>query len=88
MRNDNVSTPHILIDLVLKNKFYVLSISDNGPGIPKDAQKVIFDPFYTTKNDGNGLGLAISKKLAVKLGGDLEYKDQEKGACFILRIPK
>lgn len=83
----NHPNPKININISLKNGFFEIIHLDNGPGIPVDKQKFIFDPFYTTKEEGNGLGLAISKKLAKKLGGDLSYEQQDSGAKFILWLP-
>jgi signal transduction histidine kinase len=47
----------------------VLSVTDTGPGIPRDAQHRVFEPFYTTKSRGTGLGLAIVQRRATELGG-------------------
>jgi two-component system C4-dicarboxylate transport sensor histidine kinase DctB len=68
----------------------VLSISDNGPGIPDDLRERIFDPFFSTKasSGGMGLGLAISIRLAEDLGGGLSVaSNAPKGAVFELRLP-
>ncbi|GAB4514775.1 MAG: sensor histidine kinase [Roseibium sp.] len=68
----------------------VLSISDNGPGIPDDLRERIFDPFFSTKasSGGMGLGLAISIRLAEDLGGNLSVgANTPKGAVFELRLP-
>lgn len=86
-RDANITTPQILIQIKRSGGYFEISFTDNGPGIPDELQGSIFDPFYTTKSDGNGLGLAISKKLARKLGGDLTYNNISNGACFVLRIP-
>ncbi len=51
-----------------------ISISDNGPGISKDQLKIIFKPFHTTKQEGTGLGLYITKQLVEKCGGASEVK--------------
>lgn len=65
-------------------------VSDNGPGIPKEVLPGIFQPFVTTKPEGQGtgLGLAISRRLARSMGGDLVASNQtEGGARFILTLP-
>ncbi len=65
-----------------------ISISDNGPGIPSDALTRIFMPFYTTKTDGTGLGLAVVQKIVVQHGGTIEARNQpEGGAEFIVWLP-
>ena len=66
-----------------------LSISDTGPGIPRDLQKKIFEPFYTTKFMGRGLGLAASLGIIQNHGGCLSVEsDQKKGAAFHIYIPR
>lgn len=51
---------------------YVLTIDDDGPGIPEDVAGVLFDPYVTTKRDGTGLGLSIVKKIVMDHGGSIE----------------
>lgn len=68
----------------------VLTIADNGPGIPEDLRERIFDPFFSTKanSEGMGLGLAISMRLAEDLGGSLSAGvNAPKGAVFEFRLP-
>ena len=65
-----------------------ISISDNGPGIPPEALAKIFVPFYTTKTNGTGLGLAVVQKILVQHGGSIEARNQpEGGAEFIVWLP-
>jgi len=66
------------------------SISDNGPGIPKELMTKIFDPFFSTKEIGmgTGLGLSISYSIIEKLGGRIEVSsDPGKGAVFTIFLP-
>ena len=65
-----------------------ISITDNGPGIPAEALTKIFMPFYTTKANGTGLGLAVVQKIIVQHGGSIEARNQpEGGAEFIVWLP-
>jgi nitrogen-specific signal transduction histidine kinase len=65
-----------------------ISIADNGPGIPPEAMSKIFVPFYTTKSNGTGLGLAVVQKILVQHGGTIEARNQpEGGAEFIVWLP-
>ncbi len=66
-----------------------LRVSDNGPGIPAATRAKIFDPFYTTKSQGTGLGLALSKKVVEAHGGSMELLDSSRaGSEFVLSFPK
>jgi len=63
-------------------------IADDGPGIPEDVLPKLFLPFYTTKPDGTGLGLAVVQKIAVNHGGGAEAKNLPGGGAeFILTLP-
>jgi two-component system sensor kinase FixL len=66
----------------------MVSVEDSGPGLAMDVQARLFDPFMTTKPDGMGLGLAISRSLLRSQGGDI-WAQQSKlgGACFVIRLP-
>jgi two-component system, NtrC family, sensor histidine kinase HydH len=65
-----------------------ISISDNGPGIPPESLTKIFMPFYTTKANGTGLGLAVVQKIVVQHGGTIEARNQQQGGAeFIVWLP-
>lgn len=65
-----------------------LSVSDNGPGIPRDQLDQVFLPFYTTKNKGTGLGLSIAHDIIEAQGGVLQAASEPgKGACFTAYLP-
>ncbi|MES2978607.1 MAG: ATP-binding protein [Pseudomonadota bacterium] len=66
----------------------VVSISDNGPGIPADLLPRVFEPFMTTRKDGLGLGLSLCESLAESMGGTLTaHARQPHGAVFRLTLP-
>jgi signal transduction histidine kinase len=66
-----------------------MRIRDNGPGIDPKLRSHIFDPFYTTKDHGTGLGLALSKKIVEAHGGAMEVRSEsERGTEFLLTFPK
>jgi len=63
-------------------------VSDNGPGISEDVRQLIFTPFFTTKSEGNGLGLAMSWKVIKAHSGEIIADSKaEKGARFLLLLP-
>ena len=72
-----------------KNEILV-TVADTGPGIPENVQRMIFDPFYTTKSagKGTGLGLWISYNIIEKMGGRITVKSREgEGAEFTIQLP-
>ena len=65
-----------------------VSVSDSGPGIPRDNLNKVFDTFYTTKTDGTGLGLSISRTIIENSGGEMWAENQpEGGAIFRFTLP-
>ena len=67
-----------------------VSITDNGPGIPKEKQRKVFDPFFTTKQagKGTGLGLWISYNIMEKMGGTITLSSElNQGSTFTVEIP-
>jgi two-component system C4-dicarboxylate transport sensor histidine kinase DctB len=77
----------ISLVLTTEPEFCLLSVEDDGPGLGEIGAR-IFQPFATTKQDGLGLGLVISRDIMRDLGGDLELAPSERGACFVMRIPR
>ncbi len=66
-----------------------LRIEDTGPGLSADAASRIFTPFYTTKADGTGLGLAYADKVVRGMDGSVELKNRKgsRGAVLAIRLP-
>jgi len=68
----------------------VTTISDSGPGIPKQHLSKLFDPFFTTKGqgEGSGLGLTVARRIIKKFGGDIRIESQEgSGTSCIVTLP-
>lgn len=65
----------------------MVSVTDNGSGIPDDVASHLFDPFVTSKLDGTGLGLALVAKVVGDHGGIVEFDTGEDGTEFRLRLP-
>ena len=71
-----------------KRRKLIIDVSDSGCGIPIDKKEEIFFPFFTTKEDGTGLGLPIAKKIVEAHGGCLEVlENPERGVTFRVIIP-
>ena len=65
-----------------------IRIKDEGPGIPSHLKEKIFIPFFTTKQKGTGLGLALCKRIVTHHGGTIRAESPaEKGTTFVLRFP-
>jgi signal transduction histidine kinase len=68
-------------------KMAVVRIRDTGPGMPDDVRQRIFEPFYTTKDDGTGLGLCIAARIMERHGGRLVLESSTpQGTVFAVRI--
>jgi two-component system nitrogen regulation sensor histidine kinase GlnL len=65
----------------------MVSVADNGPGIPDDLKAHLFDPFVTTKRNGTGLGLALVAKVIGDHGGTVEFDSQPRRTVFRVFLP-
>ena len=64
-------------------------VSDTGPGIEPELQAKIFEPFFSTKEDGSGLGLALAQKMTGEMGGDIRVDSTPgRGAAFTVVLGK
>jgi signal transduction histidine kinase len=61
---------------------------DDGPGVPDAMRQMIFQPFYSTRDQGTGLGLTIAIEAARSLNGTLVLEDRAPGACFAVYLPR
>lgn len=79
----------IEIKLSSNQEFHLLEIIDSGPGIPKEIQEKMMQPFFTSKEvgKGTGLGLSISKGIVENHNGSLIYDVESKNTRFILKFP-
>src|SRR5205085_10450722 len=65
-----------------------ITLCDTGPGIPEELQGRVFEPFFSTKASGTGLGLPLVREIALAHGGDLRLRSSPGGgACFTLALP-
>ncbi|MDH3588739.1 MAG: ATP-binding protein [Gammaproteobacteria bacterium] len=79
---------HIVMNAIRGENHIQLCVSDDGPGIADELKERIFEPFYTTRSSGTGLGLAVVSSVARGHGGRVEISDQDGGgSVFSLIIP-
>ena len=72
-----------------KTESVVIEVEDTGPGIPKHLIEKMFEPLFTTRQIGTGLGLVSCKSIVEKHGGTIEIRTQiGKGTTFIITLPK
>lgn len=80
---------NIIVRMKIRNGGIMVSVRDNGPGISAEELEKIFKPFYTTKTNGPGLGLAIVERSVKELNGTVEVNSTPgKGATFSVFIPE
>lgn len=82
--------PQVQVRTGLEGEQAIVTVTDNGPGVPLQHRRMLFDPFFTTKADarGTGLGLALSHAIITRVGGTLQCDpDFRDGARFVLRLP-
>ena len=82
----------LTVDVSLRDgvggRMVALSVSDTGPGVPAHLRERVFDPYFTTRREGTGLGLASSYWILRRHGGDLLLTDSDSGgACFCMMVP-
>lgn len=83
----------IRLEVERRGRTLELRVCDDGPGVAPEMRRRLFRPFSKSAAEaaasqpGVGLGLALSRRLARSLGGDLVYQDGKSGACFALRLP-
>ena len=79
----------IVVEARREERFDVITIADQGPGIPMEARDKVFEPLYTTKAKGIGLGLFICRQLIERNGGMMDVvQAQAPGAVFRIRLPR
>ena len=71
-----------------QQQWLIISVIDQGPGIPEAIQEKVLQPFFTTKSNGTGLGLAVAKIIAETHGGEFSLKSKpNSGATVTFKLP-
>jgi len=85
----DVENPRILVVVEEEQDEVLISVSDNGIGIPEENKAKVFEPKFTTKSSGMGLGLAMVKNIVETYMGTISFvSKQNKGTIFNVRFPK
>jgi two-component system CheB/CheR fusion protein len=78
----------ITITAQKENGNCLITVEDTGEGIPEDVKPNLFMPLFTTKSKGQGFGLAVSKRLAKAMGGDITFESEKgNGSKFTIKLP-
>ncbi|MCK1269452.1 GHKL domain-containing protein [Bradyrhizobium sp. 49] len=88
MKDTSHESRTISIRTARVEQFAELSVSDRGPGIPEDKLKQVFEPFYSSKAEGMGMGLSIARTIIEAHNGFISASNREHGgASFAIRLP-
>lgn len=81
--------PKISVAILEENNLIKITVSDNGVGVAKENRERIFEPKFTTKSSGMGLGLAMVKNIVETYNGNITFTSEEnKGTIFTVTLPK
>jgi len=88
MKDTPLEKRSITVRTSREQNFAELTVSDRGPGIPEDKLKEVFEPFFTSKAEGMGMGLSIARTIVEAHNGQIWAENQDSGgASFRIRIP-
>src|SRR5690606_31815475 len=80
--------PRVIVTVERNKKNVLISITDNGTGIANEIKTKIFEPKFTTKSSGMGLGLAMIKNIIESYGGTISFNSvTDKGTTFYVELP-
>ena len=86
---EETENPEIIVDVSSESEFLKISVSDNGKGIANELKELIFEPKFTTKTSGMGLGLAMIKNIIEAYDGNISFtSEKNKGTTFTVILQK
>ncbi len=74
-------------EMVNNANAWTLTVADTGPGIADDVREKIFNPYFTTKADGSGIGLTVARQIVKGHGGTISLESSRDGTTFLVRLP-
>ncbi len=87
VQEHGVKDDAIVVEVVAEDDKAILRVRDRGPGIADEHLERIFDPHFTTKSGGNGLGLAIVREMVTSAGGRVRVQSTPEGSTFTVELP-
>jgi signal transduction histidine kinase len=89
IEQNQTKNPRVDINVFSEKEKVVITVKDNGQGVMDENKDKVFEPKFTTKSSGMGLGLAMVKKIVNNYGGDITFISEEgKGTTFKVIFPK
>lgn len=79
---------NVMLSLIPGEDWFVIRVEDDGPGIPEEIRPRIYEPFFSTKDTGTGLGMSIVHSLVTLHGGAIDLETGPKGTRFDVAIPQ
>lgn len=84
-----IDTPQIIVHVSELDNNVIITVTDNGSGVPEENKDKVFEPKFTTKSSGMGLGLAMVKNIVETYNGSISFESQkDKGTMFKVVFPK
>ena len=77
----------LTLTVTAHEKVVEVAVEDTGAGIPEGLAERIWEPFFTTKKDGHGLGLGICRSILWDVGGDMRFEARQRGTRVIVTLP-
>jgi C4-dicarboxylate-specific signal transduction histidine kinase len=78
----------LAVGSALERDILIIRVADSGPGVPMELREKIFDPFFSIKREGSGIGLSLCHRIVTDHGGSLKVgMSKWEGAEFIVEIP-
>lgn len=78
----------VTVEATRSDEYDQILVCDDGPGIPAEQRGQVFEPLFTGRSNGTGLGLTICRQIIQRHGGTIDVVDSPQGAAFLIRLPR